>query len=768
MVNCMEPPKPQRLGAYNTHRGLQLVILAWVFGSVWASVSMGAQVVGFFHMLGASTLLIGFLGAAPAFSNLLQPIGSYLIEKTGQRKRFFLIFGCINRLLWFAILAVPFVFGTGTSVAVIALAVLIASKMSGAIVGSAWLSWMGDLVPVQLRGSFFGRRQRLGTAAGIAASLVAGAYLRTDPAFTKFAVVFAIAAVSGVADILLHRSVPDSQVAPEAANVRLADQFLDPWRNERFRGFLLFFVFFGFSTALLGAFMNLYLVRDLRLSYLLIAVFGVLITGLANMLFSWVWGIFMDRFGNKPVLTVCAAVCTTTPVLWVFCGPKSFALMTIIMFLGGAFWSGINLASINLQIGLSPSGTRSRFIAGYAMWSSLAAAAGSITGGALASATEGFTVTVAGLPLHGLHFVFIATAIGRLLSLPLLRFIDEPAVKPASYILRTFRTLNPLRVFASIHTFGQSAHEHRRVQAARGLGISRSELGVTDLVSALNDSSQSVREEAARALGEIGAKESVEPLIGKLKDSLANIQTESARALGKIGDSKSVEPLIESLKSDDKYLRGSAASALGEIGDNRAVEPLKELLEDEKDAHVFAAGAEALSRLGEMEAAFMILPALRQTTHPILRKQLAITIGNLLGEQGEFYRIITREERLEASAVLRLLRATRREFTRSRSLRYRKELHGALSDLEHAYTMDDTTMFAQALSDVVTALVGGESNGERHEIFQRIYAERPKLVNRLILLDHISKRKQHLLHEEVLLSFYILRCVAPAVSKSPL
>jgi len=121
---------------------------------------------------------------------------------------------------------------------------------------------------------------------------------------------------------------------------------------------------------------------------------------------------------------------------------------------------------------------------------------------------------------------------------------------------------------------------------------------VSELVSALRDPGQLVREMATGALwwkiadwpNSTEAKAQVPEFISALKDKDSKVREAAAKTLGIIVDYRAVEPLIAALKDGSVNVAEEATRALGEIGDTRAVDPLisaiqnKDIAEDTRDA----------------------------------------------------------------------------------------------------------------------------------------------------------------------------------------
>jgi hypothetical protein len=77
---------------------------------------------------------------------------------------------------------------------------------------------------------------------------------------------------------------------------------------------------------------------------------------------------------------------------------------------------------------------------------------------------------------------------------------------------------------------------------------------------------------------------------------------------------------------------------------------------------VIVAASDAMSRLGEFEAALEILPRMHLTDSPVLQRQFAIAMGNLLGKPGEFYVLLTGDANARSVALERLQQDAQRNL----------------------------------------------------------------------------------------------------------
>jgi len=281
----------------------------------------------------------------------------------------------------------------------------------------------------------------------------------------------------------------------------------------------------------------------------------------------------------------------------------------------------------------------------------------------------------------------------------------------------TFRTAlaslqvgNPLRMVSgtfNVMSLLNSTTRDGRAGAVRKLGEDRFRIAVRDLIEKLEDPSSQVREEAAMALGRIGGPDAIDALVQKLDDPNIDLMPQIARALRQTHDRSSVDALIRRLRDGDRETVSEIARTLGEIGDTRASEPLLKVLQESHDSKVLSASSEALAKLGEMAAIYEILPRLQQTANPVLKRSLAVAVADLIGEPGEFYRILIREQRERSSAVEPLLNKLRDSIevaTQDRMQDQGRALIEKTRQIEQAYNAGKLINIEDSLFDLSIGL----------------------------------------------------------------
>jgi MFS family permease len=350
-------------------RAMALVTLSWVFGSVWATAIGGAPFSLFAKDLRASELQIGILAALPFLASLVSMPASLLTERTGQRKKIFLIGLYAQRLLWLPIALVPLwmvTHGVASSMAVIVFMVLIfVMHAAGAVGGPAWMSWMADIVPDRCRGKYFSRRRQWGILSAIPTALAVGWILDHwvvpgDGLGTLrwCAIIFMCAAVFGLVDIHMFTRVPDVPMEPRRGTpvIKLLG---GPLKDRQFLHFAGFVGTLTFAVSFMGQFVTFYLIDKIGVTGTGIQLMLLVAPMLAQLLVLPVWGHAADRTGKKPVLAIASLGLVPVGLGWCFMGPGNYALGYALSVLGAALWTGVEVANMNFVLEFSGSGSES-------------------------------------------------------------------------------------------------------------------------------------------------------------------------------------------------------------------------------------------------------------------------------------------------------------------------------------------------------------------------------------------------------------------------
>jgi MFS family permease len=161
------------------------------------------------------------------------------------------------------------------------------------------------------------------------------------------------------------------------------------------------------------------------------------------------WGRLSERFGNRPVLQVCAMIWAITAlVMWALARPGFIWHLYIGYFVVGAMTAGFQLLQFNLMVRLAPGVPRPAYVAVFLAFTSLLTAFGPVLGGQIIRLLPADAGQVLDRPVYGFHLLFAAAALGCLVVSTLVQRVKEPAAEtPISGVWRemsTMRTFNPM------------------------------------------------------------------------------------------------------------------------------------------------------------------------------------------------------------------------------------------------------------------------------------------------------------------------------------
>ncbi|MEN2983546.1 MAG: MFS transporter [Dictyoglomaceae bacterium] len=413
-------------------KSLNFVILGVCFGIVFFNTTVGTPIAGFAKELGFGDLLYAIMLALPVLGGAIQLYASMVLERTKKRKLIFLISGFLNRVPWFFIAILPLIISNRVILFYFIVFFLILSALGGAFLNVSFMSWMGDLVPLEIRGRFFSQRSMLATISSFVSGLIIGKFLDTIPGIIGFSIVFVFSTILGILDIACFFKVYDP---PMRGNFEFKENLTSMFKrvliHPKFSKFLIFAVIFQFSLNIAGPFFNIYMIKYLKMSFFDIALYVQLINNITIIFFVRIWGRIIDKFGNKPVLLVSITVISFLPFLWCFTSPNNWLFIVIlIQILAGIFWPAVDLGYNNLALNLSPDEHRSFYIAVLNLFvSSLGIALAYVLGGFIIENISPlinlYLKNNFKISLVEYHYIFIFSGILRFISSRFLTKVEE-------------------------------------------------------------------------------------------------------------------------------------------------------------------------------------------------------------------------------------------------------------------------------------------------------------------------------------------------------
>ena len=438
--------------AAHTVKSLRLIILAMALGTIFFNITQGVAMTGYLKALGTSDFTFGLLFAIGPLAAPLQLLASYILERVRKRRRIFLTAGIIQRMSWLPFGLVPFFVPMGQPALRIWMAslFLLVSAVTVPFVNVTFFSLAADLVPMNIRGSYFAVRSRVATMFGVAGGILTAWFLDSFAGFSSYAFVFGLAATAGTLDILCFFGVKDPPMAETEKGEKFARMLSQVVKNKRYMRFILFMTMWMFSINISGPFYFVYLREVIGFSNTLITVFVQILPSICSIIIVRRWGRALDLHGNKSVMQLANGILCAAPFIWIFVSGNaaSIIMLAVIGLMQGGLFAGFELGVNNIMLGHAPPVNRSMYIATYfTVVMTVGVAFANATGGWLLDNVfvllERMDIALLGVQMTRYNYIFALTAVLRcvMVFIALPRLIHEEGNTPVRELLRGARAL---------------------------------------------------------------------------------------------------------------------------------------------------------------------------------------------------------------------------------------------------------------------------------------------------------------------------------------
>ena len=416
------------------------------------SVASGGFMAAFALALGANNLQVGILAALPFVTQVAQLPAVLAVERFRARKAIGVPALLGAHLMWAPIGAVPFLLETPGAAAVAVVILLLALRgLFAPVWATTWTSWMRDLVPQDVLGSYYGRRLAVITVAMAVVGLGASFFVRwwesvsaPEDAILAYSLLLIGGSLTfGLASTwcALRASEPSMPAAAESGRSALS-VLAEPLRDRNFSQLVRFLFVWSLVSNLAIPFFAVYMLRELGLSLSAVIGFTVL-SQTTSVLFTRVWGPMADRVGSKPVLSLSASLYLLVIVGWVFTShPErhflTLPLLAVLHMFAGVAAAGVGLTMSTLTLKVAPAGKATPFLSVASIAASVGAGIGPVAGGLMADffavrtlgvdlswASPNGVLELPALSLTGFDFLFAIAFVLGLLSLNLLVALRE-------------------------------------------------------------------------------------------------------------------------------------------------------------------------------------------------------------------------------------------------------------------------------------------------------------------------------------------------------
>lgn len=440
---------PDQLTPADRERTLRLSVRE---GLVW-SIMWGfgeAYIAPFAVFLKAGPTAMALLGTLPGLLGAAgQWLGATMMERTRRRRPLLVATHVIQGLAFIPLYLIPLLFPSAGAAAVVAVYSVATLLFSGG--GPMWISLMGDVVPEDRRGRFFGHRNRAVMAGMVVSMLLAAVVMSRFTAcglpWLGFGLLFGLSAAARlVCSRLMRRHADPPLAVPDVIGAR----GLSWWgrlRGSPFAYFALVHTLLNGAVTLAGPFFPLYMLRDLHWDYLRFTAMTVAFLLAQISVIRW-WGALCDRHGNRVVYLATSLLAPLPMLAW--CVSSDFRVLLGAQMVSGALGAGLNLAASNYMYDSVASAYRARVISYQSLLVAVVNVGAGLLGAALARRLpHDFSLATLHVVMpSNLPALFLLAALARLLLglLLLPRLREVRPIEPVSSleIMRRFALGQPL------------------------------------------------------------------------------------------------------------------------------------------------------------------------------------------------------------------------------------------------------------------------------------------------------------------------------------
>jgi len=410
--------------------GLHLILKDGLATETMNTLTAGTFLTAIALYMGASNVQIGVLAALPTLTNIFQLVSVWLVQRFNNRRAITVTGAICGRIPLLVIGTLPLLFSNSASVSAL-IFILSFQYLFASVAGGSWHSWMRDLIPQQILGSYFSHRSRLMQILNVTLSLLIAMsidYIKVhypSHEITAYAVMFIISGVTGMWGVWVLARTPEPKSKP--INDNIVKLFSKPLTVSNFRKLLVFNSCWIFAFNLVTPFFSVYMMKTLGLP-LLYVISLTIVSQVSSITSIKMWGRCSDHYSNKTIIRICAPVYIGCIIAWSVIGVMSSAVMLPLLvamhMLMGASNAGITLALQNIGLKLAPADEGIVYLVTKNIVTAVFSATAPLMGGLLADFfTSHFVIHLFGRGQWNLFFM--AGAMVGVLSMKLLKAVQE-------------------------------------------------------------------------------------------------------------------------------------------------------------------------------------------------------------------------------------------------------------------------------------------------------------------------------------------------------
>lgn len=355
--------------------------------------------------LGATDAQIAALSSWPALVSLFSMIpGARLMDRYPRKQKLVAAFMFFNRIFFLLLALLPFIIREETRRPLVFVVMIAMMNIPGAVANVSWQSFIGNVIPEDLRAKAFATRNQLMGLCGVLASLIAGRIMSQLLFPVGFQAMFFVGFVLALLEIgaFLRLDEPPSRPKQMVRGTGgLAERLKKTWQGARnYPGYWRFAgasLVFHFGWQMGWPLFTKYQVQELNATPSWISVISVCTT-IGSIVAYPLWARLSERYSSKSMLVFSAMGMALTPLLYAI--STRLWMLAALNIVVGVSVAGMLLLLFNTLLEVSPEHGRTQYIAYHNTATSVTAVVAPYAGIAIVAAA-------------GIRWALVGSAIAR-------------------------------------------------------------------------------------------------------------------------------------------------------------------------------------------------------------------------------------------------------------------------------------------------------------------------------------------------------------------
>lgn len=382
---------------------------------VIATFTTGAFLTGYLKQMGVSDAAAAVIIQLPLLVSFVQLFAPLFYEKRSHRLPYLRGFAVGFRLLLTLSFLVTLWLPSSKGSVALFIAIYLLAYMVGYFADPAYLDFLSELLPKDMRAKFFATRDILlilsGTIASVLGSLMLDHFTNAGTPRTGFA----LSSISSLAAtgllFLTYRRMKAPAATRETAALRLGKSLRLPFQDRAYRRFMavnaLHFIGFYFCSA----FSSLYMISGLGLSFIYVSFIGLLGTFM-RIFTARIWSGVLQRHGSARVMSCSLLIyAISLGVICIATKDSYSVIMPVSGLLGGVGAAGTNIGLLDLNVTSAPDKNRTAYFSMNAFLTPFVGLLSGLLGAALCARLEGVTWYMGELPMSNMQTIFLIAGV---------------------------------------------------------------------------------------------------------------------------------------------------------------------------------------------------------------------------------------------------------------------------------------------------------------------------------------------------------------------